>query len=130
MALMSTKVEICRLSRSSPLNTVTACDISWRLSLRFSAVTIISSNIELLLCETDEYDAVSAIEVKSSEVSSTWAPGSSKAAAPSSPSDALVLKLAVAAKISAVKIKKTYYLLSGSYLSFQFLFFHPFEKSG
>ena len=125
MALMSTKVEICRLSRSSPLNTVTACDISWRLSLRFSAVTIISSNIELLLCETDEYDAVSAIEVKSSEVSSTWAPGSSKTAVPSSPSDALVLKLAVAAKISAVKIKKSLLFVKWFLFVISIPFFSP-----
>jgi len=63
--------------------------------------------MELLFCETDEYVAASAVEVKSSEASSTSVPGSSKAVAPSSPSDALVLKLVAATKIRAVKIKKS-----------------------
>ena len=48
IALISTNVEICFLSKSSEVNTVTAWDRSWRLSVLFSAVTIISSITALI----------------------------------------------------------------------------------
>ena len=47
MALRSTKEVTCRVSKSSPVKTVIACDKSWRLSLRFSAVTKTSSKTGL-----------------------------------------------------------------------------------